>query len=144
MIQEGEAYEAKTKPPDTAYHGYRIGEDEPEMRRYILDEWKKTMPVGLEIALAPERLDEGTPEETGVLWPVHDTWLGEVDLTGGIDFFISNLPARPTGLRLPRRRVVRLELVATALASRAPARRGGWRMAHKMTSIGEGYVWPNL
>ena len=43
---EGEAYEAKTKPPDTAYHGYRIGEDEPEMRRYILDEWKIRCPQG--------------------------------------------------------------------------------------------------
>jgi len=29
----GEVYEAKTKPPDTSYHGYRIGEDEPDMRR---------------------------------------------------------------------------------------------------------------
>jgi hypothetical protein len=42
----GEVYEAKTKPPDTAYHGYRIGEDEREMRRYILAEWKKRCPQG--------------------------------------------------------------------------------------------------
>jgi hypothetical protein len=28
---DGQVYEAKTKPPDTSYHGYRIGEDEPEM-----------------------------------------------------------------------------------------------------------------
>lgn len=39
-----EVYEAKTKPPDTVYHGYRIGEDEPEMRRYILGEWRTRCP----------------------------------------------------------------------------------------------------
>lgn len=37
----GEVYEAKTKPPDIIYHGYRINEDEPAMRRYILDEWRR-------------------------------------------------------------------------------------------------------
>lgn len=41
-----EVYEAKTKPPDTVYHGYRIGEDESEMRRYILSEWRKRCPQG--------------------------------------------------------------------------------------------------
>lgn len=43
---EGEIYEAKTKPPDTGYHGYRIGEDEGEMRRYILGEWRRRCPQG--------------------------------------------------------------------------------------------------
>ena len=41
---DGEVYEAKTKPPDSVYHGYRIGEDEPEMRRYILGEWRRRCP----------------------------------------------------------------------------------------------------
>jgi hypothetical protein len=39
--KEGEVYEAKTKPPDVVYHGYRLGEDEEAMCRYILDEWKR-------------------------------------------------------------------------------------------------------
>ena len=43
---EGEVYEAKAKPPDTAYHGYRLGEDESEMRRYIRGEWRKRCPKG--------------------------------------------------------------------------------------------------
>jgi len=30
---DGEVYEAKTHPPDVVYHGYRLGEDETEMRR---------------------------------------------------------------------------------------------------------------
>jgi hypothetical protein len=37
---DGEVYEAKTTPPGTFYHGYRIGDDEPEFRRYILGEWR--------------------------------------------------------------------------------------------------------
>jgi hypothetical protein len=43
---DGEVYEAKTKSPDTSYHRYRIGEDEPEMRRYILGEWRLRCPPG--------------------------------------------------------------------------------------------------
>lgn len=42
----GEVYEAKTKPPDKSYHGYRIGDDEPNMRRYVLDEWRQRCPQG--------------------------------------------------------------------------------------------------
>ncbi|MGH7085629.1 MAG: hypothetical protein ACREFN_11635 [Acetobacteraceae bacterium] len=37
---DGEVDEAKTKPGDTTYHGYRLGEDEREMCRYIRAEWK--------------------------------------------------------------------------------------------------------
>jgi len=36
-----EVYEAKTNPPNTVYHGYRLGEDESDMRRSILAEWRK-------------------------------------------------------------------------------------------------------
>ncbi len=43
---KGEVYEAKTKPPDTSYCGYRLGDDEREMRRYILAEWRKRCPQG--------------------------------------------------------------------------------------------------
>lgn len=38
----GEPYEAKTKPgQETTYHGYRLGDDEGEMRRTVLKEWRK-------------------------------------------------------------------------------------------------------
>lgn len=38
----GEVYEAKTKPGrNEPYHGYRLGDDERAMRRYVLDEWNK-------------------------------------------------------------------------------------------------------
>jgi len=40
-----EVYEAKTEPErEVAYHGYRIGDDERDMRRYILDEWGQRCP----------------------------------------------------------------------------------------------------
>ena len=41
---DGEVYEAKTKPPDAAYHGYRLGDDEEAMRRYIRAGWEKRCP----------------------------------------------------------------------------------------------------
>ncbi len=46
------------------------------------------MPAGLEIALAPERLDEGPPEERAC-FGLFTIRAGEVELTGGMDFFIS-------------------------------------------------------
>ena len=37
-----EPYEAKTTPGrDEPYYGYRLGDDDLAMRRYVLDEWKK-------------------------------------------------------------------------------------------------------
>ncbi|MBC7101954.1 MAG: hypothetical protein H5U13_01830 [Parvibaculum sp.] len=40
--KSGEVYEAKTKPgQEERYHGYRLGDDDSEMRRYVLDEWSK-------------------------------------------------------------------------------------------------------
>ncbi len=42
---DGEVYEAKTGGGSaTDYHGYRLGEDEREMRRYVLEEWQQRCP----------------------------------------------------------------------------------------------------
>ncbi len=39
---DNEVYEAKTKPDtDGQYHGYRLGDDDRIMRRYVLDEWQR-------------------------------------------------------------------------------------------------------
>ena len=38
---DGEVYEAKTNPGlETAYHGYRLGDDEAQLKKLILQEWK--------------------------------------------------------------------------------------------------------
>ncbi len=39
--EHGEPYEAKTKPgQETVYHGYRLRDDDREMRRTVLKEWR--------------------------------------------------------------------------------------------------------
>ena len=39
---DGEVYEAKTNPgQETAYHGYRLGDDEKQLKKMILQEWKQ-------------------------------------------------------------------------------------------------------
>jgi len=41
----GEVWEAKTHPEhEFAYHGYRLGDDERNWRRYLTKEWKKRCP----------------------------------------------------------------------------------------------------
>ncbi|MFN3075729.1 MAG: hypothetical protein ABT940_02385 [Alphaproteobacteria bacterium] len=42
----GEVFEAKTKSGhEVEYHGYRLGDDERQMRTYILEEWKRRCPT---------------------------------------------------------------------------------------------------
>lgn len=39
---DGEVYEAKTSPgQETAYHGYRLGDNEKQLKKMILQEWKQ-------------------------------------------------------------------------------------------------------
>lgn len=41
----GEVYEAKIHTsPEIEYHGYRLGPDEKDMRRYVEGEWKRRRP----------------------------------------------------------------------------------------------------
>ncbi|WP_345879136.1 hypothetical protein [Sphingomonas sp. T9W2] len=38
----GDVFEAKAKPErETDYHGYRLGDDEFELRAYLVKEWKR-------------------------------------------------------------------------------------------------------
>lgn len=99
------------------------------------------MPSGLEIALAPERLDNGTPEERAA-FGLFTMRVGEVDLTGGIDFFISNYRPGPlvSGYHAAEWFAWYWWRLRYEPRSAAPE----WWRAHKMTAIGEGYVWPNL
>lgn len=99
------------------------------------------MPAGLEIALAPERLDEGAPEERAA-FGLLTIRLGEVDLTGGIDFYIANYRPGPlvSGYHAAEWFAWNWWRLRYEPRSAAPE----WWSAHKMTAIGEGYVWPNL
>jgi hypothetical protein len=102
---------------------------------------EKAMPAGLEIALAPERLDEGTPEERAC-FGLFTMRIGETDLTGGIDFFVSNYRPGPlvSGYHAAEWFAWNWWRLRFEPRSGAPE----WWRAHKMTAIGEGYVWPNL
>ena len=99
------------------------------------------MPVGLEIALAPERLDDGTPEERAC-FGLFTIRAGEADLTSGIDYFVSAYRSGPlvSGYHAAEWFAWnwwRLRYEPRSMASE-------WWRAHKMNAIGEGYVWPNL
>lgn len=55
------------------------------------------MPAGLEIALAPERLDGGGPEERAC-FGLFTVRAGETDLTGGMDHCMAAYRAGPPAL----------------------------------------------
>jgi hypothetical protein len=102
---------------------------------------ENTMPAGLEIALAPERLDEGRPEERAC-FGLFTIRAGEVELTGGMDFFISAY--RPGPLVSGYHAAEWLAWNWWRLRFEPRFAASEWWRAHKMTAIGEGYVWPNL
>ena len=101
------------------------------------------MPMMLEMALAPERLGEGSPEERAAfgLFTIRSA---HGFLTEGFDSFINGYRSGP---------LVSGYHVAEWLAwnwwrlrwePRSVAPDWDWDNAHRMTAIGEGYVWPNV
>ena len=39
--ERGDVYEAKLGGDGRSYHGYRLGENDRAMRRWVIDEWKR-------------------------------------------------------------------------------------------------------
>ena len=99
------------------------------------------MPVGLEITLAPERLDEGPPEERAC-FGLFTIRAGAADLTAGLDFYISAYRPGPLVSGYHAAEWFAWNWWRLRYEPRSPAPE--WWRAHKMTAIGEGYVWPNL
>lgn len=99
------------------------------------------MPIGLDIALAPELLEEGSPEERAC-FGLFSMRSGEAELTGGMDFFVSAYRSGPlvSGYHAAEWFAWNWWRLRYEPRSTAP----DWWRAHKMTAIGEGYVWPNL
>lgn len=99
------------------------------------------MPGQLEISFSPERLDEGSTEERATFGLLSiNSPAGQ--LIEGVDYYISGYRKGP---------LVSAYFAAEWLAwnwwrlrweGRSPAQE--WAAAHVMSSIGEGYVWPNL
>jgi hypothetical protein len=99
------------------------------------------LPVGLEITLDPEQLSEGLAEEKAafglfVMRAEHRL------LTEGFDAFIGASRKGPlvSGYHVAEWFAWNWWRLRWEGRSAAP----DWGLAHKMTSIGEGYVWPNV
>lgn len=95
----------------------------------------------LEIKFAPERLQQGSPEEQAA-FGLFTMRVGETLLTEGFDSFINAVRDGPlvSGYHAAQWLAwnwwrLRWEPRSSSLE---------WSFAHRMNSIGEGYVWPNL
>lgn len=104
----------------------------------------EAQPGGLTISIAPERLDEGAPEERAAFGLLRIVANNRI-LTEGHDAFIDERRDGPlvSGYYLAE------WLVANWWRLRYEPRPSGsrsrdWRMSHSMGEIGEGYVWPNI
>ncbi len=97
--------------------------------------------LGLDIALAPERTDEGSPEERAAfgLFTIR-TQYGS--LTEGFDFFLNGY--RPGPLVSGYHAAEWFAWNWWRLRWEPRSTGAQWPLAHHMPSIGEGYVWPNL
>ena len=99
------------------------------------------MSMMLEMALAPERLVEGSPEERAAfgLFTIRST---HGFLTEGFDSFINSYRSGPlvSGYHVAEWFAWNWWRLRWEPRSAAP----DWDNAHRMTAIGEGYVWPNV
>ncbi|MBF0375785.1 MAG: hypothetical protein HQL39_20550 [Alphaproteobacteria bacterium] len=95
----------------------------------------------LQISLTPERLDEGSAEERAAFGLLCIQANGAA-LTEGFDHFIMNYRRGPlvSGYHAAEWLAWNWWRLRWEPRSRSP----DWWRAHKMTAIGEGYVWPNL
>jgi hypothetical protein len=100
------------------------------------------MPTGLEISLAPEKLDEGSPEERAA-FGLFSVCAGALTLTEGFDSFVAALRAGPLVSGYHAAEWFAWNWWRLLHEPYSPRSADWWR-AHKMTAIGEGYVWPNI
>jgi len=100
------------------------------------------MTNGLEITLAPERLNEGSAEERAAfgLFAIRS---GNLALTEGYDFFVDALRPGPLVSGYHAAEWFAANWWRMRHEPYSPRSADWWR-AHRMTAIGEGYVWPNI
>ncbi len=99
------------------------------------------MSEALEIALSPERLDEGTPEEKACFGLLR-VRTGDIELVSGFDHYTGGYRAGPlvSGYHLGEWLAWNWWRLMWEPKTSSP----DWWRAHNMTAIGEGYSWPNL
>ena len=99
------------------------------------------VPVGLEFGLAPERLDEGSREERAA-FGLFTMRTARQSLTEGFDSFLNGFRQGPlvSGYHVAEWLAWNWWRLRWEPRSASP----DWSLAHKMNSIGEGYLWPNI
>ncbi|MBV8055693.1 MAG: hypothetical protein JOZ29_00505 [Deltaproteobacteria bacterium] len=95
----------------------------------------------LSITVAPERLDEGSPEERACFGSIGIRY-GNIWLTEGHDGFVNTVRSAPllSAYHLA-------EWIAWnwwRLRWEPHSNAADWQFAHRLTTVGEGYVWPNI
>jgi len=100
------------------------------------------MPTGIDISLAPERLDEGSPEERAA-FGLFTIRAGRMALTEGYDSFIEALRPGPLVSGYHAAEWFAWNWWRLRYEPYSPRSADWWR-AHQMTAIGEGYVWPSI
>jgi hypothetical protein len=95
----------------------------------------------LNINIDPERLDEGAPEERACFAAL-GIYFGSECLTEGHDGFVNKVRPEPllSGYHLAEWIAWNWWRLRWEPRSNAP----NWQFAHHLTTIGEGYVWPNI
>jgi hypothetical protein len=99
------------------------------------------LPDALEITLAPERLDEGSPEERAA-FGLFTVKTPRLCLTQGVDWYVNALRDGPlvSGYHAAEWFAWNWWRLRWQPRSASPH----WDFAHAMSSIGEGYAWPDL
>ncbi len=99
------------------------------------------MSIALDLSLAPERLDDGAPEERAA-FGLLTLRTAHASLTEGFDYFLNGYRPGPlaSGYHLAEWLAWNWWRLRWEPRSSAP----DWSIAHAMSSIGEGYVWPNI
>ncbi len=97
------------------------------------------MPI--EINLSSERTDEGTPEERAT-FGLFTMKADSIALTEGFDFYINN--NRPGPLLSGYHAAEWFTWNWWRLLCEPRSAAADWFFAHSLTSIGNGYVWPNM
>ena len=100
------------------------------------------MTTSLNIALAPEHLDDGSPEERAA-FGLFTIRAGNVSLTEGFDFYADALRAGPLVSGYHAAEWFAANWWRIRYEPYAPRVSDWWR-AHRLNAIGEGYVWPNI
>jgi hypothetical protein len=95
----------------------------------------------LNISVSPERLDEGSPEERACFASI-GIRCGNICLTEGHDGFVNKVRSAPLLSAYHLAEWIAWNWWRLRWGPHSNA--ADWQFAHRLTAVGEGYVWPNL